>query len=116
MPIKPENRKLYPANWPEISEYIRFKRANNKCENCGAVNHSYVNKFSRQICLRDEDNAIQIVLTTAHLDHNPENCEHDNLKALCQKCHNNYDKEHRRETRNQTFNQKKFKGQFALNI
>lgn len=32
-----------------------------------------------------------IVLTTAHLDHRPENCADDNLKALCQQCHNRYD-------------------------
>jgi 5-methylcytosine-specific restriction endonuclease McrA len=32
-----------------------------------------------------------VVLTIAHLDHNPENCDRDNLRALCQLCHNRYD-------------------------
>lgn len=36
------------------------------------------------------------------LDHNPQNNEPSNLKALCQKCHNNYDIEHRKETRRKT--------------
>ena len=27
----------------------------------------------------------------------PENCDDDNLKALCQRCHNNYDAKMRRE-------------------
>jgi len=27
----------------------------------------------------------------AHLDHQPENCARENLKALCQRCHNAYD-------------------------
>ena len=39
---------------------------------------------------------VRIVLTVAHLDHTPENCEPENLKALCQRCHNIYDAPHRR--------------------
>ena len=50
------------------------------------------------MCLPDEHNAVRIVLTVAHLDHTPENCDYENLKALCQKCHNNYDKQHRKTT------------------
>lgn len=42
---------------------------------------------------------IMIVLTVAHLDHTPENCSPDNLRALCQRCHNRYDAKHRAETR-----------------
>ena len=37
--------------------------------------------------------ATRIVLTTAHLDHTPENCSDDNLASLCQRCHLNYDRE-----------------------
>lgn len=39
MPIKPENKKLYPKNWKEIREEI-LKRANNCCEHCGVKNHA----------------------------------------------------------------------------
>jgi hypothetical protein len=39
---------------------------------------------------------IRIVLTVAHLDHTPENCCDDNLKALYQRCHNRYDAAMRR--------------------
>lgn len=39
MPIKPENKKLYPENWKQISKRIRFERAKNKCEVCGAENY-----------------------------------------------------------------------------
>lgn len=39
----------------------------------------------------DEPKYIVIVLTVAHLDHNPENHDPANLKALCQKCHLAYD-------------------------
>ena len=34
------------------------------------------------------------MLTTAHLDHTPENCSDDNLKALCQRCHLAWDRNH----------------------
>lgn len=113
MPIKPENKSKYPVNWDEISRDIRFNRANNRCENCGAINYSYVNRRTRKICLQDEDDTIRIVLTVAHLDHNPENCDYSNLRALCQKCHNRYDRDHRKSTR---YKSKIAENQISLNI
>ena len=32
----------------------------------------------------------KVILSTAHLDHNPANNLEHNLAALCQKCHNTY--------------------------
>lgn len=52
----------------------------------------------------------KIVLTVAHLDHQPENCDDDNLKAMCQKCHNNYDRQHR----NWTVRQSRLKNQLPM--
>jgi hypothetical protein len=51
--------------------------------------------------MRDTDSArvIRVVLTMAHLDHNPAHRDDDNLKMLCQWCHLNWDKLHHRETR-----------------
>lgn len=52
-----------------------------------------------------------VCLTTAHLDHTPENCdgiqygeaappvEQSNLRAWCQRCHLNYDAQHHAQTR-----------------
>lgn len=37
---------------------------------------------------------IVIVLTIAHLDHQPENCEPSNLRALCQRHHLAHDHDH----------------------
>lgn len=79
MPIRPENRSRYPANWKEISAAIR-SRANNACEWCGAENGE-----------AHPVTGSKVVLTTAHLDHTPENCDPSNLAALCQRCHNRYD-------------------------
>jgi 5-methylcytosine-specific restriction endonuclease McrA len=45
---------------------------------------------------------VRIVLTVAHLDHDPQNNDPANLMALCQYCHNRYDAEHRRQTRART--------------
>ncbi|MCZ0985370.1 hypothetical protein [Streptomyces diastatochromogenes] len=38
-------------------------------------------------------------MTTAHLDHAPENCDPTNLKAMCQGCHLHYDQDHHARTR-----------------
>ena len=45
------------------------------------------------------DRMVDIVLTIAHLDHTPENCADDNLRAWCQRCHLRYDQQHHAETR-----------------
>lgn len=96
MPIKPENKSRYPKNWKQIRLRI-LNRAGNRCEFCGAENYSRIEK-------RDEQGRFlgfggRVVLTIAHLDHTPENCDPSNLRALCQKCHNRYDAQHRAETR-----------------
>jgi len=50
---------------------------------------------------------IKIILTIAHLDHDINNNDYLNLKALCQKCHLNYDKEHHSKKSRATRNFKK---------
>lgn len=74
MPIRPENRNRYPANWKQIREDI-LKRANNKCEFCGIV--CGIDNYAIR------ENGSKVVLTIAHLDHTPENCDYENLRALC---------------------------------
>lgn len=122
MPIKKENKKLYPKNWKEIRQRI-LERAGNKCEFCGVKNYSvgYRNQngeFIESVGMQQEadeldgEKLFKIILTIAHLDHNPTNNNPSNLRALCQKCHNNYDKEHRKETRKKTLEEKR--GQICL--
>ncbi len=79
MPIRPENKARYPSDWKAISRRIR-ERAGDKCEACGVENG-----------LPHPLTGSRVVLTVAHLDHTPENCADDNLRAWCQKCHNSYD-------------------------
>lgn len=92
MPIKPENKPLYPANWKEIRAQI-LTRAHNHCEFCGVANGLSVYNGERWYT---------IVLTIAHLDHDPTNNDPANLRALCQACHLKYDAQHHAETRAQT--------------
>lgn len=89
MPIK--DASLYPINWQGIRNRI-IARACNRCEgspqypDCSAENGK----------LHPETGS-RVVLTVAHLDHNPSNCAESNLRAWCQRCHLTYDaKQHAR--------------------
>jgi hypothetical protein len=109
MPIRPDLRPLYPANWRDLSHEIRFERAGGKCQGCGRPHGGVI------LCLPDGrwfDPAQQtwrdargrparwpdlleaiprrttrVVLAAAHLDHNPRNNRRRNLRGLCQRCH-----------------------------
>lgn len=88
-------KERYPKNWNKIALNIKEK-ANWKCQECGRkcrkVGESmedFVKRISPlpnlsiEICLYPK----RFVLTVAHLDHMPENCDENNLKALCSSCH-----------------------------
>ena len=44
----------------------------------------------------------RIVLTVAHLNHTPEDCRDENLKAMCQRCHLRYDHDHHQRNARET--------------
>lgn len=93
MPIRPENRKRYPADWPAISARIR-EQAGNCCE--GSPDYPDCRAANGQ---PHPDTGSRVVLTVAHLDHTPENSSDDNLRAMCQRCHLHYDRHHHAQTR-----------------
>lgn len=112
MPIKPENKGRYPADWKHVRIRI-LARAGNRCEgspkhpDCRVPNGTYRLKGTEewvhdidQAIARTADNSeiVRIVLTIGHLDHTPENCGDDNLRAWCQRCHLVYDAEHHAQT------------------
>ena len=110
----PIDYSKYPDNWlTEIRPRI-LKRANDMCEFCGVVNHSYVHKETREQTIQDDDDAVRIVLTVAHLDHDEENpdVQDDRLAALCQRCHLRYDAPEKKRRRLE----KKFKNQHKLDL
>ena len=117
MPIRTENKARYPKDWKAISLRIR-ERAGNECEKCKAPNGelivreqsedyhfepTYADETGQVFSAEDgrhmgfrsvqdiEGKWVRVVLTVAHLDHMPENCADDNLRAWCQRCHNAYD-------------------------
>lgn len=91
MPIRPENKKRYPKDWKLRSYFIRFIRANNRCETCGAKNYQ-----------PHPVTGSKVVLTCAHVyDHRPEAAHLLNLIAECQRCHNRRDATMRRENARQ---------------
>jgi len=99
MPIRPENRHRYPANWREISLHIRTVRAAGHCEclgECGRGTHT--GRCPNHNGGQAYGTGSKVVLTVAHLDHTPENCDENNLRAFCNGCHLAYDADHHRET------------------
>ncbi len=85
------DRKRYPENWKAISLAIR-ERAGWRCEWCNAENG-----------LPHPVTGSKVVLTVAHLGiskedgspgskHDKFDVRPDNLAALCQRCHLNYDR------------------------
>lgn len=128
MPIKPENKHRYPPDWPEIRARI-LERADNKCEQCKLPNGAFVirgdGKDAGTYQLYDGDGEVyddetgaylgvcraseysiksmsKVVLTVAHLNHEPEDVRDENLRAWCQMHHLRYDAEHHAETARQT--------------
>lgn len=78
--MPPIDYSEYPSDWPEISRRIRFERAGNRCEGCGAENYK-----------PHPVTGSRVVLTVAHLNHVKYDVREENLKALCQKCHLGHD-------------------------
>ena len=101
MPIKPENRARYPKDWKSISAAIR-KRSGGRCECWGECGLHVTHPGPRRCLERNGDPAMWarglVVLTVAHLDHTPEPCRPETLRAMCQRCHLRYDRDHHRET------------------
>ena len=99
MPIRPETRRRYPKGWKAISECIRFGRAKNRCECRGECGDNYDGRCQANNYEPHPITGSRVVLTVAHLDHTPENCEDGNLRAMCQRCHNRYDAPTRQRNR-----------------
>jgi 5-methylcytosine-specific restriction endonuclease McrA len=114
MPIRPELRCLYPANWRDISMRVRFKRAGGRCQNCkrphgqeikclpdgrwfDPASGTWRSAQGRPARWPDLIEAIgtrswTVRLAAAHLDNQPWNSSLRNLRALCQRCHLAHDR------------------------
>jgi len=113
----PCDYKNYPLDWFSRIRPMILERAGDCCEECSVPNYTILAVPERLVMrnctsfaeAREElkhchpsDRAtglIIIVLTIAHLDHFTSNNHPDNLRALCQKCHNSHDAKYRARKR-----------------
>src|SRR5437879_1829910 len=94
----------YPKSWPELSKKLRFERAGNKCEKCGAENHK-----------PHPVPGSKVVLTVAHLCRCYPKCgDEAHLQVMCNRCHLNYDREIHLARAAKTRYRKKYKDQQEL--
>lgn len=110
----PMDKKRYPKNWRAIAFQIKEK-ANWHCENCDRPcrrpqedrfefeNRLEQSPWGDELYKQEYDEELGAVLiskinrftlTVAHLNHTPEDCRPENLKALCSVCHLRYDAAH----------------------
>lgn len=124
MPIRPSEKARYPKDWPQISQRVRQRAGNRcefcgvanyalggRRKSDGAwmparptgdngLRLTWPEPGEIAWCGDKQTQGVarlrivRIVLTVAHLDHTPENCADENLKALCQRCHLSYDAKH----------------------
>ncbi len=120
MPIK--DQTIYPPYWKQFSLYIRTTRSGGECEVCGVGNYlvgardrfgtfheeNGIHSLNSEVGLHlfGDDFVFKmsrIVLTVAHLDAVGDVCrcqdetgflcaKPDHVKAMCQLCHNRYDR------------------------
>lgn len=122
MPLSPKLRNLRDEDgqlvyrgpaWKARRERL-LERAGNKCERCFVPNGKVVERAHRdswQIADRwyspdgqpprawRKVRTVRIVLTMAHLTHDPLRNDDSDLGMLCQWCHLNYDRHQHKETR-----------------
>lgn len=100
-PIRPSQKGRYPKDWKKISRYVRDVRAKDRCEGSPAYPDCRAENGQTHPVT-----GARVVLTVAHLDQTPENCELANLRAWCQLCHNTYDAKQRAQTRRRTITER----------
>jgi hypothetical protein len=138
MPIRRKHRWLYPIDWPQISQAIRFGRAHGRCERCGRP-HGRVVLHRGDGRWWDEEagvwrngrgralprlaapdpaqaglSATKVFLAAAHLDHDPGNNRFGNLKAFCQRCHMLHDRDEHLRRRRLTYAKRNALGDLFL--
>lgn len=86
----PMQKERYPANWKEIALEIK-KEAGWRCAACDMKCREPGEKFDTH----------KRTLTVHHIDHQPENCQKENLIALCSGCHLKADAKFHAEHRKQ---------------
>lgn len=111
MPIRPQHRWLYPIDWQQLTDLVRFERAKGRCKHCQRPHAKIVCHFGDgrrwdedASTWRDVKGRIvrmgvppapepghapvtRVYQATSNLDNNSGHNDFRNLKALCQRCH-----------------------------
>ncbi|WRH66949.1 MAG: hypothetical protein RSE13_00020 [Planktothrix sp. GU0601_MAG3] len=108
------DKKRYPKNWNQIATKIKDK-ANWRCEKCDRPcrqpgedrfqfedridatpwrDELYEEFYDEELGTVSLSKISRFTLTVAHLNHIPEDCQPENLKAWCSVCHLSYDANH----------------------
>jgi hypothetical protein len=114
----PTKQSKYPKNWKAISKKIRFQRAKGQCECEGQCGLHRTNPGPRR-CVEMNGQPAQwakgmVMLTVAHLCHDPSCDDETHLRAMCNRCHLRYDVDHHKKNAAETRRKKKYKDQQEL--
>lgn len=101
---------LYHPDWKDIIRPAILKRDGYKCGHCGIKHKARVYKdstgkyvecdeFMENWAKSTKRKVFTLYLQIAHLDHNKQNNEPSNLKALCPVHHARFDSEHKKLAR-----------------
>ncbi len=94
--IQIKNASLYAENWKWIRARI-LQRANDCCEGSPKFPDCWVENYKPHPVTGSK-----VVLTIAHLNHDPSDCREENLRAMCQRCHFHHDQEQHQENSRRT--------------
>lgn len=84
---------------PTTAQDHEFDNAGEGCDfQGGRWTYKAAREFIARWCWDDDDRPLVIVLTVAHLNHEPEDCRPENLAAMCQRHHLAYDAKHHAQT------------------
>lgn len=122
-PIRKSEQARYPKDWPSIRARI-LDRASSACEweGCQAAHGEYILRVIDDLdrwysCVSIDETIdnfpvehykpVLVVLTVAHLNHDPSDCREENLRAWCQLHHLRYDVHHHQQNAAATRRSKK---------
>lgn len=102
MPVSREKQKLYPGGsltsrlWKDLQDWVRA-RSGNRCE--GSPKYPQCRAFNGA---KHPVTGSIVVLTVAHVAHDPSRNGPADLRHWCQRCHNAHDVDYRRGVRRAT--------------
>lgn len=88
------------GNHPATTDQDRaFNWAGEGCDPLGFPwTYKQARAFIERWAWEEDERPLVIVLTVAHLNHQPEDCRPENLAAMCQRHHLAYDAQHHKNT------------------